>query len=181
MPKHAKQLHSFKERSFQSLNRLEHGGDLAPNKRKQIRPLDPKRPLHLVLRSEIARGEFSMLSQVRCQHWIKALTYRLAQRYRIKLHRYSNNGNHLQLLLSFKTRVEFQNFLRVLAGHIAQRILKAKKGVKAGTRFWSKLADSRVLAPGRKAFQAVYQHVMLKEAEAFFERNLRPPEIRARL
>jgi len=117
---------------------------------------------------------------MRRQHWIEALVYRLARRYHIKLHRYSNNGNHLHLLLSFKTREEFQNFLRVVAGQIAQRILNAKKGVKAKIRFWSNLAYSRVLAPGRKTFQTVYYYVMLNEAEAFFVRSLRPLEIRIR-
>ena len=180
MSRAASQLHFWNEKSFKHLHRLEHGGDLNAGKRKERRPLDPRRPLHLVLRSEIAHGEKSMQARVKTVHFIEALLYRHARRYRIKIHRFSNNGNHLHLLLSFKTPKEFQNFLRVFSGKIAERMLNARKGAKAQTGFWAKLAYTRVIALGRRAFFNAYNYVMLNEAEAFFEKRLRPPELRAR-
>jgi hypothetical protein len=41
--------------------RAEHGGSIRQGRRKLARPVDPKRPLHVVLRSEKAKGDLSLL------------------------------------------------------------------------------------------------------------------------
>jgi REP element-mobilizing transposase RayT len=180
MPRAPKQLHFFNEKAFQHLSRDDHGGDTRTGLRKEARPLDPKRPLHLVLRSEVARGDRSMQAHSKRVHFIENTLYSQAKKYRIKIHRFSNNGNHLHILLSFKTKPEFQNFLRVFAGKIAQRILNAQRGAKSQIKFWSKLAYTRVVALGRRAFFNAYNYVMFNEAEAFFERKMRPPDPKRR-
>jgi len=50
-----------KQLSFLPKQELQHGGELTRGRRKTARPLDPKRPVHLVLRSSRAKGPWSLL------------------------------------------------------------------------------------------------------------------------
>ena len=79
--------------SFLSKVSLEHGGQLRQGRRKIARPIDPKRPLHLVLRSTKARGEWSML-RPQNEHRVRRIVDETASKYSIRLHRYANVGNH---------------------------------------------------------------------------------------
>src|SRR4051812_3601385 len=97
---------------------LAHGGELRKGKRKQIRPYDPGRPLHLILKSSRARGEWSMLSQ-RHSAWIERELYALARRFRVKVYRFVNVGNHLHLLVQAKRKRDFKAFLKAFSGMIA--------------------------------------------------------------
>ncbi|MDR3607597.1 MAG: transposase [Oligoflexia bacterium] len=143
--------------------RTEHGGSIRQGRRKLARPLDPKRPLHLVLRSEKAQGKLSLLYG---QNWrkIEYLTARLSRRYGVRVYQFANSGNHLHLLVRGKTRKGLQDFLRVLSGKVAQLVTGAKKGQAFG-KFWSALAYSRVVEWGRAFFEAKY-YVLRNELEA---------------
>ncbi|MDR3608694.1 MAG: transposase [Oligoflexia bacterium] len=143
--------------------RTEHGGAIRQGKRKLARPLDPKRPLHLVLRSEKARGRLSLLYG---QNWraIERLTAKLSRRYGVRVYQFANSGNHLHLLVRGKTRKGLQDFLRVFSGKIAQFVTGAKKGHAFG-KFWSALAYSRVVEWGRAFTEAKY-YVLRNELEA---------------
>lgn len=77
-----------------------------------------------------------------------------ADRYRVRVHRFENVGNHLHLLISTPSREAFQNFLRTMSGAIAMFVTGAKKGQGLKKRFWDLLAWSRVVNWGRD-FQVV--------------------------
>jgi hypothetical protein len=154
MPR-ARQLDLFKESKRKKLRdhsgRAEHGGEIRKGERKLRRPFDPKRPLHLVLRSTRARGAWSM-RQFSKGPVIQALVYRLAERNRIKIYEYANAGNHLHVLLKAKTHAGFKKFLRTLTALVARIVTGAKKGNPVG-KFWDELAYTRLVNWGKHFFR----------------------------
>jgi len=131
-----------------------HGGEHSVGKRKRQRPLDPKKPIHVVMRASKAQGSKSMLSR-RHERWVNARTREVAVKWGLKLYRYSNVGNHLHLLVITPSRLAFQNFLRELAGSIA-------RSIQGKGKFWDLLAFSRVVEWGRD----------LRNLETYFVKNL---------
>lgn len=111
----------MKQRSFIPPSKKEHGGSLSIGKRRSRRPLSAKHPIHITLKSELATGPRSLL---RNRKMINAIITKWAQCYRISLYQKALAGNHLHLLIRGKTRIEIQNFFRVVSGHIAQEILR---------------------------------------------------------
>jgi len=71
-----------------------------------------------------------------------------SRRFKIRVYRYANSGNHIHLLVGCRKRGHFQNFLRLLAGQIAFTITRAKKGNPVG-RFWDTLAYTCIVNWGR--------------------------------
>ncbi len=154
-----------------------HGGEHTLGKRKERRPFDPKQALHVVLRSEKARGEHSMLHPRHCNH-IRDLVDRLKGRWNIAVYRYANVGNHLHLLIRTKSRADWQGFIRELAGGIAIIVTGAKKGAalkrsalkdvpeSAKRGFWDQLVYSRIVGFGRD-FKNVAQYVLINLWEGF--------------
>jgi REP element-mobilizing transposase RayT len=140
-----------------------HGHDLHKGRRKLFRPMDPKKTLHLVFRSERAKGNWSLRRFKHIEH-IKRLTYFLATRNRVKIIEYANGGNHLQLLVHAKDRNAFKRFTRTLTGLIARLVTGAKKGNAVG-KFWDALFFSRVLEWGRDYF-TVKSYVIQNDREA---------------
>jgi REP element-mobilizing transposase RayT len=126
-----------------------------------MRPMDPRRPLHLVLRSSRARGSWSLSVHERK---VRELTHRLARKFGVKIYRFANSGNHLHLLVKAPTREASQNYLRSLAGMLARAVTGARKGRPVG-KFWDHLAFSRVVAWGRD-FLRTRQYVITNELEA---------------
>ncbi|MBX9767508.1 MAG: transposase, partial [Bdellovibrionales bacterium] len=116
-----------------------HGGSHAQNLRKTKRPFDSKKPMHLVLKSERARGTLSMWKPSNKAH-IHKIVAKHAARSHVRIYRFSNNGNHLHLAIRAKDKRQFQKFLRSIAGLIARHVLNDKKGLPAKTKFWSALA-----------------------------------------
>ena len=124
------------------------GGSLNCGKRKNRRPVSLKESMHVVLRAESARGNYSLLLPQNAR-----MTYRLmchyGKKFEVRVYNYAFVGNHLHLLLKAKTRVGFQHFLRVFAGQVAQRITKAKPHAPLLKRFWDFIAYSRTIPWGR--------------------------------
>ena len=84
-----------KQLSFLPKQELQHGGILSKGRRKTARPMDPKRPLHLVLRSSRAKGPWSLLhpkNERRVKHELEVTS----AKYGIRVYRFANVGNHLQ-------------------------------------------------------------------------------------
>ena len=135
-----------------------HGGILALKKRNSRRPIDIRKPLHVVLRSDHAKGKRALKNNRKI---VEEVFQVFALRFRIRVYEKAICGNHLHCLIRAQTRREMQNFLRVLAGQIAQRILNKfplakfeKKAFRGGTHpknhktFWSLLAFSRIVSWG---------------------------------
>jgi REP element-mobilizing transposase RayT len=128
-------------------NRSEHGGGVRPGKRKVARPIATCKPMHIVLRSSRAVGEWSFLRKQN-RAAIEAILEKISRRYGIRVIKSQNVGNHLHLLIQGKSRVLLQSFLRTLPAKIALAIMQAKKGNPQG-RFFDEIIFSRVVEWGR--------------------------------
>ena len=171
----------FKEywRDTKKTNRKVHGGTLSIGKRKTARPFDDKKPVHVVLRSSRAKGAYSMLNR---QHkgTVNSIVYDHALRCGIRLYNYSNNGNHLHILLRSRELGALQKFLRSIAGIIARKVNGATKGNAKG-RFWDALVFTRVSEWGR-AFENLQNYVIQNILEAagavpYRDRRSKPPPL----
>jgi len=105
----------------QASKRKEHGGSLLLGRRRRRRPLSLSAPLHLVLRSDFALGPRSLL---RHRPLIEKVIFKAQRRFRIRVYEKAIVSNHIHLLVKGYRREDIQNFFRVVAGHIAQAILK---------------------------------------------------------
>ncbi|MEK6577677.1 MAG: transposase, partial [Bdellovibrionota bacterium] len=100
---------------------------------------------------------------------VHILVERYAERFGVRVYRFSNVGNHIHLLVKAPTREAFRSFLRALAGGIAFAVTGAKKRNPVG-RFWSSLAYTRVLRWGQE-FKRVQLYLVknLLESLGVFE------------
>ena len=152
----AKQLSLFDDRK----PAVEHGGTLSCGKRKGPRPFIRAKPLHLVLRSSHAKGTQSL--HLHREFILQHLTA-LTRKWGITVYQFSNNSNHLHLLIRARDRGGFQNFLRAFSGTIAMRVTGSGKTRKLKTRFWDQLAYTRIVMWGRHfrtAFKYVVQNIL---------------------
>src|SRR5947209_7277270 len=74
-------------------NKLEHGGGIRKGKRKLARPIDSKRAMHLVLKSERAKGHWSMLRPQYTRN-IRRIADKAAQKNGVRIYKFANSGNH---------------------------------------------------------------------------------------
>ncbi len=162
--------------SFKSLTTaLKHGGGTNVGRRKLARPVDPKRPIHLVLTSSKARGDWALTNTENRRHIREAL-HQGRKRFGVKVYSQGTQGNHLHLLIKSPSRRDFQSFLRYLAGRLAMKITGACKGRRlkrsfqdsntesSARGFWDALAFTRLVAWGRD-FLSVKDYVELNEQE----------------
>ena len=103
---------------FADKTSVSYGGTASIGKRKSRRPLDPSKALHVVMRSNNAKGGRSLR---RHQAFVKGQLQKLAMRWQIRVYRFSNNGNHLHLLVRGRHRDDIISFLRTFSATIAMR------------------------------------------------------------
>ena len=139
---------------------LEFGGSLLKGHRKGKRPVVLSKPLHLVMRSEVATGKLSL---TRFKPFIHARLQSYALKYHIKVYKLAINRNHLHLCIQGQDKEEIATFLKVLAGILAKKILFHSK-VKQ-TQFWTERVYSRVVQWGRD-FRGVLSYIEQNILEA---------------
>ena len=145
--------------------RRTHGGAPSVKKRKTIRPFSPNAPVHLVLKSKRAKGLWSLLHR-KNQARVNSMIYVYAHRFKVKVYRAANVGNHLHLLVKASEKKHLADYLRVLAGRIAVTVSGAQKHVKRIGRFWDYLYWSRLVNWGRDFYQ-VRKYVSANELEQY--------------
>ena len=150
----------FKNKSEFSKARISHGGDMR-GKRKAFRPLDRKKPVHVVLKSSHAKGRLSFITN---KLKVNDVITQRASAYGITVHGLQIMGNHIHLALSFKTRKTMQDFLRVVPGIIARVVTGARKGKAFGKRFWDHLAFTRIIT-GRRDFASIKNYFFKNQSE----------------
>ncbi|MEO5666947.1 MAG: hypothetical protein ABIR96_02695 [Bdellovibrionota bacterium] len=153
-------------------SRLSFGGALLEGRRKDVRFFDPKRALHLVLRSSQATGVHSLLKHKRK---IDEVLDRQAQLHAVKIYSRANAGNHLHLVVRAPNRRALKNFLRAFSGLVVRLVLGRERGkarspanartVSAASPFWDARPFSRVVAWG-KAFTTLTRYVHQNRLEA---------------
>lgn len=136
---------------------LRFGGTHRLGRRKTFRPLDPKRPLHVVLKSSRARGRWSLLAHERRVH---AQLEQTAAKHGVRVLQFVNVGNHLHLCVRFRRREAVQRFFKEFAGRVAFDITGARKTHAQG-RFWDHTLFTRIVEWGRD----------LAGIERYFTRN----------
>jgi REP element-mobilizing transposase RayT len=156
-----------KQLSFLPRSPREHGGTFRKGRRKSKRPFDPKRSLHLTMRSRRARGVMSMLRQN--HKWrIWGLLQRVSEKHQIRVYRFANVGNHLHLLVQARRRDQLQRFLCEFTGGVANLITGATKG--RPEKFWDGLVWSKLVDWGRQ-FQSTARYVLLNVLEGLAVRD----------
>lgn len=150
----------FKSKSTHAKDRIVHGG-ITKGRSKDYRPLDRKRPLHIVLKSSHAKGELSLLKR---KLKVSSIIEEWAEKTQVTIHRKVNMGNHVHLMVSFKTRGGIQKFLRTITGLIARLVTKAEKGRPFGKRFWDELAFTRIITSFRDR-KAMHHYMAKNEVE----------------
>ena len=151
-------------------NSLCHGGELTVGKRKTRRPLDRRKPIHLVLRSSRATGQLSFL-HAKNKIVVEKIIKKQAAKFGVKIAKAANVGNHIHLLLRFSHRKSFQSFLISVSGMIARFVTKARKGIKFG-RFWDTLAFTRVITSSF-VYLTIYEYVVANQIEGRCGRTAR--------
>ena len=114
--------------------KLVFGGALLKNSHaKEKRPLSSKHPMHVVLRSSKATGEYSMLRS-KYKKQIDMIIRKQAKLRGIKIIDMVNVGNHIHLFLRFRAcndtvlRKLFNGFIRAISGLIARLVLGVERG-----------------------------------------------------
>ena len=141
----------------------------------------------MTLRSQFAKGQRSLLKHMR---QIDGVIKKASELFDIRVYEKAICGNHIHLLIRGKTRLNLQNFFRVVAGHIAQKILesfpitnaergaerKAAGGAPRGVRkkpvcqknqrkFWELLVYTRIVTWG-KEFRTIAKYIVQNTLEA---------------
>ncbi len=160
----AKQTDFFDQQRDFAPRRHTHGGSATQGRRKLQRPLDSRKPVHLVLKSSHAKGQRSFLGS-RNKLKIASILKDRAKQFAITLHSQQNVGNHIHVVASFKRREDFQNFLCTIAALIARHVTGARKGKPFGVKFWDSLAFTRVVM-GRRDQYGLLRYVDKNRIEA---------------
>ena len=130
--------------------RMVHGGLKKTGKRKEKRPMVPRKWVHVVLKSRRAVGSWSLLKAQNAKS-TEGILKKQSKRCHVEVKDWVNMGNHLHLKVRFRERSSMQKFLRVVPGLIARRVMGAEKGKRKG-RFWEGLVFTRVLSSALESF-----------------------------
>lgn len=161
---------AFKE--FEKEKKKDFGGSLLRGNARERRPISVKRPMHLVLRSSMAKGENSFLRGKRDSQ-LKVLIHRMAKTKGVKVYRLANSGNHLHLIVLPSSREAFHSFIRSISGLIARLVLGVERGRAQGLKFWDARPFTRILEWGRD-FKTACSYVLQNTLEALGFMDYRP-------
>jgi hypothetical protein len=144
---------------------VQHGGELSVGKRKRLRPLDPHRPLHIVMRT--SRVEAGDVASFRTEENREAILRSLSlakRRFGITVYALSVNSNHLHLIVQGRRRWCLQHFLRAFAGMVARAVTGARRGRSFG-KLWDLPVWTRIVEWG-KDFRGALGYVRKNILEA---------------
>jgi len=123
-----------------------YGGTLLKGRRKSKRPLSKKHPLHLVVRSEKAKGRASFF------YFKKDIEYFIkkhGRRFGVKIYQVAIQSNHLHLVLRIHNRKLYGKFISAVTGAIAHRVCRGAGLEKQNRSFWQARPFTRILNWGR--------------------------------
>jgi len=124
------------------------GALLKKSNPKEKRPISTKHTMHIVMRSQHAKGKRSFLAK-RNREAVNRIIKHQASKHGLRLYRYENVGNHIHILLRTGHRKWLIGFLRSVTGLIARHVLGAERGSAQGLQFWEARPFSRVVTWGR--------------------------------
>ncbi len=132
------------------------GGSLLRGNPRQSRPMDLRKPLHLILKSTKAKGDLNFLNK-KCSGRIRGTVFKYAKQFKIKVYRYVNVGNHLHLVILTPSDQAYQRFIRAVTGKIVMGLQTLFRKKLKG--FWDHRPFSRVIVWG-KDFAGIADYVL---------------------
>lgn len=129
---------------FDDLGTRRFGGLEIKGNPRTARPISFSKPVHLVLKSKFARGNKSFLRRPFVSR-IESSARRLAKLTNMRLLRFINAGDHLQLIVLVRSRKAFNKFVRAFTGYVARVMLNAERGRAQEKKFWIARPFTRIL------------------------------------
>src|SRR5689334_16867058 len=143
--------------AFSKNYRREFGGSLLTGRRKERRPLSTKKPIHLVLRSDLS-GAFNPGNRS-----LEQLIRRTAGRFGVRVYDLALNWSHIHCVIRIRNRESYNAFIRALTGTIARKIQISKRYAE---KIFSLRPFTRILEWGRD-FRNVLQYQIINQLEAY--------------
>lgn len=191
-----KQLQLTGQFSSQDLKKIKsgYGGELLKKAaaRKRGRPLATKAPMHLVLRSSLAKRHWSFQNP-RNARKVSELVRRFSKKYGVRVLHGANVGNHLHLMIRLSNRHSYAPFIRALTGAIAMQVTDTNKWRLHGRsrsqgrersakisgkerssqappsqiklKFWDYRPFTRILEGGRREYFVVADYFLINRME----------------
>ncbi|MBK7890839.1 MAG: hypothetical protein IPJ84_08335 [Bdellovibrionales bacterium] len=127
---------------------------------RQYRPVATKEAMHLVLRSDRARGPKSLLKY---DTVVRAVITKLARKHGVRVYRIVNAGNHLHITLKLSKQFLWKGFISGITGGIARALGFKRDSTRQG--FWNSRPFTRMIAWGRD-YNVVKDYHVLNQLEA---------------
>lgn len=147
------------------------GGDLRKTRAsRQYRPISTKNTMHLMLKSQNAKGSWSFLTPSN-KRIVSHLIRKHADRNGVQIQSFANVGNHLHIMLKVRSVILYKRFVRALSGSIALKITGANKTRKLNGKFWTQTPFTRFVH-GLRDFLGLKDYFEINKIEAAgFGRN----------
>ena len=152
---------------FQNSTQREFGGSLLKGRRKSMRPLSTRVPIHLVLRSENKRAYKALAYGSSTNRKILSA---VAKRFQIQILDVVFNHSHVHLVIRIPSRESYNGFIRLLTSRLAQ-FAKLKKGELFQFRPYT-----RLLSWGRQ-MKTISNYMKKNFVEAVSSIEIQPAEI----
>ncbi len=137
---------------------------------RTARPLSSKDFTHIVLKSDIAeKTDANDLRLSKKRNQITEIISQNTHHFGVRIHKLAIASNHIHLLISFKSRRKYFDWIRRITGLIARLMLKKERGL-AGSKqakdiklknklsFWSQRPFTRIVKWGRD-FKIVFNYI----------------------
>ncbi len=133
--------------SFFGKQNLSFGGSLLKRAHaSRPRPISSKHFLHVVLKSDVAvMSKNEDLRLTKRKSAVESIIKDKVDEFGVKLHKVAIGSNHIHLLISFKSRRKYFNWIRRVTGLIARLMLQAEKGKPSQKSFWTYRPFTRVV------------------------------------
>ena len=141
------------------------GGSLLKKARnRHARPIATREPMHFILKSSkaVGRNSFGHSRNLRA---VNTLVGNRCAKYGVKLISYSNNFNHLHMLLRFPSRAIYLRFVKSITAALSMLITGAKKNARGAQKFFDERPFTRIVR-GFKAYKIVWDYIRLNQLEA---------------
>lgn len=143
--------------------KLEFGGGRFKSYNPNVaRPIAAKTPIHVVMRSPMAKGHLSLLF---FDKEIRGILNKHSKRQGIKIYDMANAGNHIHFICYLPRTDSWRIFIRSIAGLIARLVLGVERGRGIGAKFWEGRPWTRILMWGR-GYKAAKKYLGLNKIEA---------------
>lgn len=150
-----------------------YGGELRKTRAgRGARPLATRQTMHLVLRSSLAKGEWS-LRHTRHRRRVTNIVLRFARTNGVRVLSMANVGNHLHLHIKLGNRFSYARFIRAISGAIAQAVTgrtrwqtdsNVSSNSRERLRFWDHRPFTRIVESLR-AVLGLRDYVRLNQLE----------------